>query len=279
MEHLSHLAHMVEDNWCAAWASLARVDAMPRTIVDQSPGCLRVYTPGVPETLLNMVIRFTQPGPVTARDIERVLAPYRELHLPPQWWLLLGADPPGLRAQLSAVGMQSWGGATAMALDLAAWQPHEPPALADLTQGKALRRADASDALDVICRVFYVAAEPMARWTIQNPAVQVYLARTGPHAVCALATLQEEDVVGVYHVATVPGARRRGIAGNLLNLALREAQTAGCRVATLTATPEARHLYETLGFRAVGSIEQWMPGPQLMADLLHGWRSPAQRWQ
>lgn len=270
LENLSQMAQAVEDNWCDAWASLAGVQALPQTQVDETPQYLRVYTPGIPEMLLNMMIRYRSEGPVEREALERIIEPYRQHHLPFQWWLTLGAEPAGLRDQLRRLGLQTWGGATAMALSLNGWQPHYRPPIAGAFFRRIASAAEARSALDVICQVFFVPSAPMARWTTENDAFDVYVAHWDGRVVAALATLRKGHVVGVYHVATVAGARRRGIAGNLLIMALREAQAAGCTLATLTATSEARHLYERLGFRSCGTIEQWAPGPQLSRALYYG---------
>lgn len=279
LEHVSQLARAVEENWCGAWASLGRVaDGLP-TFVDEGGAYLRVCTPRAPEMLLNAVLRYTGPAPVRAPDVERVIAPFRRHHLPFQWWMTVGEEPRGLREQLHHLQMQSCGSSTAMALDLAGWEP--PPPLAPLGEGVALGLARAPDerraALQVICDVFYVPPGPMARWTTENPAFRLYLGAVGGVAACALATLPLGETVGVYHVATRPGYRRRGLAGALLTLALGEARAGGARRATLTATPEARMLYESLGFRTCGYIEQWIPGPELMARLTYGGPAPRAR--
>ena len=96
--------------------------------------------------------------------------------------------------------------------------------------------------------------------------------------VSALTTLVSGESVGVSNVATLAGARRRGIAGNLMRYALQDARREGCRLATLTATPEARRLYEQLGFRACGVIEQWLPGYRLMSQLMGG-RHASDLWE
>jgi hypothetical protein len=271
-EQLDHLARAVEDNWCAAWASLGAVTIAPRTVVDEATDYLRIYTPGMSETLLNMVIRYTAPGPVTLAEVERVLEPYRAHHLPTQWWLMLGMEPPGLRERLIAAGMQSWGGAAAMALELANWQPRDIPPPPNAKFARVASAAEATAALEVICDVFYVPEEAMSRWTTRNPAFELYLARLGGRPAAALGVLRQGPVAGIYHVATLTWARRRGLAGNLLVRALSDAQAAGCVTSTLTATPEARSLYERLGYRAVGVLEQWMPGSRLAQALQYGWR-------
>ena len=246
LEDLTRLARAVEENWCAAWASLGDLNVTPRTEVTNSAECLRICTPGQPEMLLNMVLRFASAAPVTSAAIERTIAPFRQHRLPFQWWLTLGTQPAGLREQLRALGMQTWGGATSMTLHLPGWRPNLRSLGSGIALGPVASAEDAAAALHVICEVFYVPPEPMALWTVRNAAFQVYC---------------------VYHVATLPSARRRGIAGNLLVLALADAAAAGATLATLTATPEARSLYERLGFRTCGKIEQWVPGPELSLAL------------
>ena len=271
LDDIQRMARAVEDNWSAAWASLGGLRDAPQTYVDDTPDFVRVYTPGAPEMLLNLVMRYAAPGPVGLDDVERTIAPYRQHRLPFQWWLTLGQEPSGLRQCLRALGMQNvWGGATSMFLPLDGWNPFYRPPTSDTLLARVVSPDDARETLRVICEVFFVPAAPMARWTINNPAFTIYCARLSGRLVAALATFRQEEIVGVYHVATLPRARRRGIAGNLLIFALHEARQAGCALATLTATPEARHLYESLGFRTCGSIEQWIPGPELSYSLMQG---------
>ena len=267
------MARAVESAWCAAWASLGALPYQPRSLVDDSAMMLRVVTPGLPETLMNMVMRYRAPGPVTADAVEEAIAPYRQHRLPFQWWLIRDDTPAGLREQIHALGMNSWGGATMMYLDLAQWNPEypsAPPGVSYRRLAPDLSAPDRVDALRIISEVFDVAPFPMSRWTSENPAFALYLAHWWNQPVATVATLAVGETVGVYHVATLHEARRRGIAGNLLLLALREAQAAGCTGAALTATPEGQHLYTQLGFRVCGLLEQWMVGPRLSDELLRG---------
>jgi hypothetical protein len=267
LEEMSALARAVERNWRAAWAALGAVEMEPRSVVDDTPGFLRVYTPGVSESLLNLVMSYQSPNPVTPEDVLQTLAPYRELRLPVQWWLLLGDEPTGLRDSLRAIGMESWGGAKALAAPLETWKPSFHPPLPDLEYLRVVSFEDSMATLRVISEVFFVAPEPMRRWTVDNPVFSLYAARWQGRIVAGLTTLQRDGVIGVYNVATAIGARRRGMAGNLVIYALQEAARQGARLATLTATPQALRLYAELGFRSVGVIEQWLPGPRLAQQL------------
>jgi GNAT superfamily N-acetyltransferase len=280
LEDLTALARAVERNWRYAWAALGAVETEPRSIIDDTSGFLRVFTPGIRESLLNMVMSYQSPAPVTPEDVFETLTPYRQHGLPTQWWLLLGDEPVGLRDSLRAIGMESWGGATALALPLETWTSSFHPPLPDLELLRATRWEERLAVLRVISEVFFVAPEPMRRWTIDNTSFDLYAARWQGRIVAGLTTLQKDGVVGIYNVATASIARRRGIAGNLIVYALQEAANQGARLATLTATPQALRLYGELGFRSVGVIEQWLPGPRLAYQLTsagtaHGGRSYA----
>lgn len=278
LDEVLRMARTVEDDWRRAWISLGAVPTQPRTLVEDTREFLRIHTPGVSETLLNMVMAYSAPGPATVADVERVLDPYFAHHLPAQWWLLLGDEPEGLREALRQAGMQSWGGATAMAASLVNPEPPFAPPPRDAEFGLVGADEAGEAAVDVIARVFYIARAPLRRWTVDNPALRLYAARWNGEVVCALTTLVGEQSVGVSNVATLSGARRRGIAGNLVRYALQDARREGCNLATLTATPEARHLYEQLGFRACGVIEQWLPNYRLMTRLTGG-RHAGDMWQ
>jgi GNAT superfamily N-acetyltransferase len=268
LEDLTALARAVERNWRYAWAALGAVETEPRSIVEDTSGYLRVYTPGASESLLNLVMSYQSPEPVTPEDVFETLAPYRERRLPMQWWLLLGDEPMGLRDALRTIGLESWGGATAMALPLETWTPSFHPHVPSLEFVRVANWEESMATLRVISEVFFVSPEPMRRWTVDNPAFSLYAARWQGRVVAGLTTLQRDGVVGVYNVATAGVARRRGVAGNLVIHALREAASQGARLATLTATPQALRLYGELGFQSVGVIEQWLPGPRLTQQLM-----------
>ena len=263
----------VEANWCAAWLTLGAVDAPPRSVAEDTSEWVRIITPEGPDLLLNNILRFRPNGPVTARAVERVIAPYRTYRLPFQWWLTPHGNPPGLAGELRRLGMYPWGNAKGMALPLDGWQP---PARVRLHRQVHVREVPMEDdegrwrALHVICTVFGVPRGPMARWCSINPCFRIYLAEVDGQPAAAMALLPQGEIAGLYHVATLSAYRRQGIAGRMIVQGLQEAQQQGARLAVLTATPEGEHLYESLGYEHCGVIEQWMPGGALLSKLYYG---------
>ena len=268
--HVVQRARIVEDAWCAAWRSLGQAPGVHTVHVDDTAHYLRIYTPQEPELLLNIVLRYRDVHTGSQSAFQTVLEPFVAHRLPFQWWLVSGTEPPGLRESLLALGMHTWGGAVAMTSDLNVRVPAYPAVPDDVQFALASSDDLADGALSVITEVFMVARQPMARWTIDNPAVHVYVALRRNQPVAAMATQQVGNVVGIFHVATVPLARRLGIAGNLMQFALAHARGAGCTTAALTATREAVHLYERLGFTSCGMLEQWVPGFNLMHQITQG---------
>jgi ribosomal protein S18 acetylase RimI-like enzyme len=62
---------------------------------------------------------------------------------------------------------------------------------------------------------------------------------------------------GISFVATVPVARRRGLASQVMRAALADARSEGCTTVSLQATDVGERLYERLGFRRLGPMELW----------------------
>jgi GNAT superfamily N-acetyltransferase len=93
--------------------------------------------------------------------------------------------------------------------------------------------------------------------TRRPPNLHVWVARVdGRPAACAGAVHTGGDC-GIYLVATVPEARGRGLARDLVTLALLHGREAGCTTASLQATAMGKPVYARLGFRDLGPIGMW----------------------
>jgi ribosomal protein S18 acetylase RimI-like enzyme len=77
----------------------------------------------------------------------------------------------------------------------------------------------------------------------------------GPAAV-ALALHHHEDC-GISFVATIPKARRQGLARRVMRQALKQASRDGCTTTTLQATDVGERLYTSLGYRHLCVMQLW----------------------
>jgi ribosomal protein S18 acetylase RimI-like enzyme len=82
----------------------------------------------------------------------------------------------------------------------------------------------------------------------------------GKPAAVALA-LHHADDCGVSFVATIPKARRRGLASTVMRQALTAAKQAGCTTTTLQATDVGEKLYANLGYRHLCVMQLWERRP------------------
>jgi GNAT superfamily N-acetyltransferase len=82
------------------------------------------------------------------------------------------------------------------------------------------------------------------------PEVRLYRARVGGEAACVLGTIDHEDDLGFYFVATDPGHRGKGLASRLMAVALADARERGFSTSSLQASPMGQPVYERLGYEA-----------------------------
>jgi GNAT superfamily N-acetyltransferase len=87
--------------------------------------------------------------------------------------------------------------------------------------------------------------------------LHLYVARIDGRAAACTGAVHEQGDCGIYLVATRPEARGRGLAANLVTVALNEAREAGCETASLQSTAIGKPIYLRLGFRDFGPLEMW----------------------
>jgi GNAT superfamily N-acetyltransferase len=78
----------------------------------------------------------------------------------------------------------------------------------------------------------------------------IWAARNEPdgEAACVVATLDHEDDLGLYFVATHPDHRGRGLASRLLTVVLTDARDRGLRTSSLQGSKMGTPVYERLGY-------------------------------
>ena len=93
--------------------------------------------------------------------------------------------------------------------------------------------------------------------TLEEGTLRGYKADlNGAPGAVALALHHGEDC-GVSFVATVPQARRHGLATQVMRSALADAHRHGLTTITLQATELGERLYQQLGLRRLGPMELW----------------------
>jgi ribosomal protein S18 acetylase RimI-like enzyme len=92
---------------------------------------------------------------------------------------------------------------------------------------------------------------------MEDAASHLHVARADGVPASALIAREHAGDCYLWFVATVPEARGRGLAGELVRHALRESAARGCTTASLESTSMAEALYSRLGFEALGRYGMW----------------------
>ena len=210
---------------------------------------------------------YQSPEPVTPEDVFETLTPYRQHGLPRNGGCCLATNQWGCATRYAQSGWSRGAARRRWRCHWRHWTPSFHPPLPDLELLRVTSWEERMATLRVISEVFFVAPEPMRRWTVDNPAFNLYAARWQGRIVAGLTTLQRDGVVGVYNVATASIARRRGIAGNLVIYALHEAAKPGRATRDPHRDPTGAAPLWRAWLPIGGVIEQWLPGPRLAHQL------------
>jgi len=78
--------------------------------------------------------------------------------------------------------------------------------------------------------------------------IRLYRARRGGETASVLATIDHDDDLGIYYVATAPHHGRQGLAGRLLAAAVDEGRERGMRTSSLQSSAKGEPVYARLGY-------------------------------
>jgi ribosomal protein S18 acetylase RimI-like enzyme len=92
---------------------------------------------------------------------------------------------------------------------------------------------------------------------VSDPAARAYVALEDGEPVAGAGTLVHHDDCEMIFVATVPPARGRGLASEVMRRGLRDARAAGCTTASLEASSRGEGVYARLGYRSLGRLGLW----------------------
>ena len=97
--------------------------------------------------------------------------------------------------------------------------------------------------------------------TLELDGMRCYVGEVDGEALVTGFGLTSGDHVGIFNVATAPGARRRGFGEALTARAVADGFAAGAAWAWLQSSPSGFGIYERLGFRLVESWDLWVALP------------------
>ncbi len=193
----------------------------------------------------------------TANDvIDDVLHRFRAAGIPALWTVTTDSLPVDLGHRLKVRGCIQLSGGIGMAIDLDKLI-ETPTSIPGLEIRRVLNPAD----MALWCGVYSSERERREPLYIslglsaESPLCH-YLALMDGIPIATSSLFLGQHAAGLYHVEVIPSARRRGIGSAIALAPLKDAHKWGYHVAVVGPSPEAKSMYEQMGFILHHSIEQ-----------------------
>ena len=201
--------------------------------------------------------------------VEEILRQYGERKHPLMWFVNPSSTPVDLAVILEENGLEEFSSSPGMAIN------HELiDDSIDIPDGVQLEEVVTPEALEDWSRVcsegFQIPGEIGAMiadvsgkegFGKQAPWRNFYASLDG-QIVATSSLFISEGIAGIYCVATLPSARRKGIGTALTKMAVLEGKAAGCNWSGLQASSEGVPVYEKLGFETVYNFRRFVYKPK-----------------
>jgi ribosomal protein S18 acetylase RimI-like enzyme len=255
------LAQAIEANQVAFYADLGRSSQFE--LIDDLD--ILWFVTGIPSPRFNRVLRARFEATDVDERIAAALSPFRAQQVPMMWHTGPSTRPIDLGRHLAAHGLAHTESEPGMAADLLALGDDPPmPSGLEVTQVRDLSLL--REWVNTFTHAFVLPDEEREFLTKVETELslerdrprRLYLGLMEGEPVATSALFLGAGVAGVYAVATVPRARRRGIGTALTAVPLLDARALGFRVATLHASPMGLGLYRRLGFREYCVLDRYV---------------------
>jgi ribosomal protein S18 acetylase RimI-like enzyme len=240
------------------WSMWGPLGSGPGGRLTDSPTRLLVETP-LPQPPYNSVLRFLDDGTSGLQaQVDEVLARYQSRPVTLAW-IVHPTSPPGVRDCLAARGLVMAEELSGMVAELAALDLEVTPAEGvELLEATAEHSAEWMEMVDVRFGLDAVGSSFVRQLMEDNIGhARWFMARVDGVPVSKAILHLNDDIAGIYGVATLEGGRGKGLATALTKHALDVARESGCELGLLHSTPMARELYRSIGFRDVATFEIW----------------------
>lgn len=174
-------------------------------------------------------------GAITKEALHRSLAYFKGR--PFAFWVGFEGEPEWLEEELKREGFKEAEREWAMTADLQ-----------DVPEGSVKPLETIDDFLAVLLAVVPdPAVEAFYRETVALP-IKFFVSYEKGKPVATSSVFIEGPLAAIFDVIVLPERRGQGLGQEMTQKAMQYAKEAGCETAMLTATNEARYLYEKLGF-------------------------------
>ena len=246
----------------------AGVANAPGSLVRRRDGVVLLAS-GLPVRFFNQVV--IENGDATPDAVADAVAAIRERGQPFEVHLRRGTDD-GFRPVMVELGLVL--PAESSPMPGMALHPI-PPSATPIPAGHEVRRVDDQAGMEDHLRagaLGFGMPEDLLRAIVapdtwQRAGYTVYVGYTDGEPVTTGLGVRTGRTVGVYNIATIESARRRGLGAAITERVPSDGAAAGCDVAILQASPMGRPVYERLGYRTVVEYDGWIePEPARSPD-------------
>ena len=224
----------------------------------------------IPYPLFNVVLRTRLSAARAESAIERIVNEAQKRHVPILWEVWPSSEPRDLKERLEQHGFAAAGRPPGMALDLDKLREDLPS-----VPGLTIRRVGSAEDWErflEIWRVVYevpgFVARAMGELFRHAPEGTLfsYVGWQEGQPVAISQMLLHAGVAGIYSVATIPEARRKGIGTQITLAALHDARAMGYRVSILHSSKMGLGVYRRLGFREYCTLARYLWTPKETKD-------------
>jgi ribosomal protein S18 acetylase RimI-like enzyme len=199
-------------------------------------------------------------GQITKSQVQDVVNIYREGNLPFAWWVGFKGEPDNLTAMLEESGLKKSEEELAMAIELSSSFSFTIPKNLEIRRVKDHQTLQ--DFVGVITDIvpheqdaiknFYLGAEEII--CHNNTTIEFYVGYVDSKPTSTCSVFFTDKVAGIFDIIASPKFRGMGIGSAMTHTAMQAALNKGYKVCVLTATDDAKYLYEKISFQSVKSM-------------------------
>ena len=201
-------------------------------------------------------------GEITSISITKTIEYFRSKKLPFAFWIGFENEPAWLEDELQSLGLTTDEKESLMICSLLHLQPREPQSLVTIKQ--ILDKAGIDDFI-LVLKAILPADEHAAIKTFyeqfsdailtSNSDLKYFIAYINDKPVATSSLFCDNKVSSIFDVIVLPELRGKGLGKLMTEQAMLYAKEKGFEYTILTATNDAKYMYQKLGFRHLKTLK------------------------